>query len=414
MVWAWVLVQALYQNGACTVLCSLTVHTLCYAVFLQTREKKPLRAAEMPMGRRQMEEVDKICVQQGYIRASHWRALLLNKGSTPSISFFLSFFFFFFSQSWFWTARNKSQTKRVLNLFSTECSDTDFSKRGVKAFNLEFPAVDKTSLWVAISNPYVTPHLLPCAEHYSSWTEQYPLTGSAAPREQKKEKFASPFKKSHFVQPDVLQNGTAALLEGGRASHPGGARRGGGGPRPAPGGAEANGRWGGGGRLLPPCPPYIAPGSGAVPSVGLSVPSRAEPSRARMPGRTVWRLALLALCLGAAAAGGHRRGAGGKSRRQAQTQTTSLPQGTAAAQGKREYRPRAGQGQGTGWPWGAFSVPRARPSARRTRTRVRPAPLPSRLLPSVTPNFAFSTPCASPFLLLSPQRPAMTMDGTIR
>ncbi|XP_041891372.1 fibronectin isoform X7 [Corvus kubaryi] len=52
-----------------------------------------------------------------------------------------------------------------------------------------------------------------------------------------------------------------------------------------------------------------------------------------MPGRTVWRLALLALCLGAAAVGGHRRGAGGKSRRQAQTQTTSLPQGTAA-QGK--------------------------------------------------------------------------------
>uniref|UniRef100_A0A8C5X6S5 Fibronectin n=1 Tax=Malurus cyaneus samueli TaxID=2593467 RepID=A0A8C5X6S5_9PASS len=52
-----------------------------------------------------------------------------------------------------------------------------------------------------------------------------------------------------------------------------------------------------------------------------------------MPGRTVWRLALLALCLGAAAAGGNRRGAGGKSRRQAQTQTTSLPQGTAA-QGK--------------------------------------------------------------------------------
>ncbi|XP_068052648.1 fibronectin isoform X6 [Anomalospiza imberbis] len=56
-----------------------------------------------------------------------------------------------------------------------------------------------------------------------------------------------------------------------------------------------------------------------------------------MPGRTVWRLALLALCLGAVAAGGHRRGAGGKSRRQAQTQTqtqtTSLPQGTAA-QGK--------------------------------------------------------------------------------
>ncbi|KAM3667888.1 fibronectin isoform 6-T6 [Ammospiza maritima maritima] len=53
-----------------------------------------------------------------------------------------------------------------------------------------------------------------------------------------------------------------------------------------------------------------------------------------MPGRTVWRLALLALCLGAAAAtGGQRRGAGGKSRRQAQTQTTSLPQNTAA-QGK--------------------------------------------------------------------------------
>ncbi|XP_031969969.1 fibronectin isoform X7 [Corvus moneduloides] len=52
-----------------------------------------------------------------------------------------------------------------------------------------------------------------------------------------------------------------------------------------------------------------------------------------MPGRAVWRLALLALCLGAAAVGGHRRGAGGKSRRQAQTQTTSLPQGTAA-QGK--------------------------------------------------------------------------------
>ncbi|XP_014737477.1 PREDICTED: fibronectin isoform X5 [Sturnus vulgaris] len=53
-----------------------------------------------------------------------------------------------------------------------------------------------------------------------------------------------------------------------------------------------------------------------------------------MPGRTVWRLALLALCLGAAAAGGgQRRGAGGKSRRQAQTQTTSLPQGSAA-QGK--------------------------------------------------------------------------------
>nr|XP_030134335.3 fibronectin isoform X8 [Taeniopygia guttata] len=52
-----------------------------------------------------------------------------------------------------------------------------------------------------------------------------------------------------------------------------------------------------------------------------------------MPGRTVWRLALLALCLGVAAAGGQRRGAGGKSRRQAQTQTTSLPQGTAA-QGK--------------------------------------------------------------------------------
>ncbi|XP_032920497.1 fibronectin isoform X4 [Catharus ustulatus] len=52
-----------------------------------------------------------------------------------------------------------------------------------------------------------------------------------------------------------------------------------------------------------------------------------------MPGRTMWRLALLALCLGAAAAGGQRRGAGGKSRRQAQTQTTSLPQGSAA-QGK--------------------------------------------------------------------------------
>ncbi|XP_066045529.1 fibronectin isoform X6 [Chamaea fasciata] len=52
-----------------------------------------------------------------------------------------------------------------------------------------------------------------------------------------------------------------------------------------------------------------------------------------MPDRTVWRLALLALCLGAAAAGGQRRGAGGKSRRQAQTQTTSLPQGSAA-QGK--------------------------------------------------------------------------------
>ncbi|XP_071419108.1 fibronectin isoform X6 [Pithys albifrons albifrons] len=52
-----------------------------------------------------------------------------------------------------------------------------------------------------------------------------------------------------------------------------------------------------------------------------------------MPGRSVWRLALLALCLGAAAAGGQRRGAGGKSRRQAQTQTTSVPQGTAA-QGK--------------------------------------------------------------------------------
>ncbi|XP_054685220.1 fibronectin isoform X10 [Grus americana] len=53
-----------------------------------------------------------------------------------------------------------------------------------------------------------------------------------------------------------------------------------------------------------------------------------------MPGRTVWRLALLALCLGAAAAGGgggQRRGGGGKSRRQAQT--TSVPQGTPA-QGK--------------------------------------------------------------------------------
>uniref|UniRef100_A0A8C9UCX5 Fibronectin n=1 Tax=Serinus canaria TaxID=9135 RepID=A0A8C9UCX5_SERCA len=54
----------------------------------------------------------------------------------------------------------------------------------------------------------------------------------------------------------------------------------------------------------------------------------------RMPGRTVWRLALLALCLGAAAAGGQRRGAGGKSRRQAQTQTTSLPQETCYDNGR--------------------------------------------------------------------------------
>uniref|UniRef100_A0A8C3NFW4 Fibronectin n=1 Tax=Geospiza parvula TaxID=87175 RepID=A0A8C3NFW4_GEOPR len=53
-----------------------------------------------------------------------------------------------------------------------------------------------------------------------------------------------------------------------------------------------------------------------------------------MPGRSVWRLALLALCLGAAAAGGHRRGAGGKSRRQAQTQTTSLPQETCYDNGR--------------------------------------------------------------------------------
>lgn len=133
----------------------------------------------------------------------------------------------------------------------------------------------------------------------------------------------------------------------------------------------------------------------------------------------MWRLALLALCLGAAAAGGNRRGGGGKSRRQAQTQTTSLPQGTAA-QGKREYRPRAGHGAGhgsAGGPGGLCLTPAlalSRSSARRTRTRVSPAPLSSRLLPSVTPNFAFSAPSASPFLLLSPQRPAMTMDGTIR
>uniref|UniRef100_A0A8C5IK75 Fibronectin n=1 Tax=Junco hyemalis TaxID=40217 RepID=A0A8C5IK75_JUNHY len=58
----------------------------------------------------------------------------------------------------------------------------------------------------------------------------------------------------------------------------------------------------------------------------------------RMPGRTVWRLALLALCLGAAAAtGGQRRGAGGKSRRQAQTQTTSLPQNTATCYDNGRY-----------------------------------------------------------------------------
>lgn len=185
---------------------------------------------------------------------------------------------------------------------------------------------------------------------------------------EKKKSLPLPSKKSHFVQPDVLQNGTAAVLEGGRASHPGGARWGGGSPRPAPGGAEANGRWGGGGRLLPPSPPYIAPGQRRRPvrRAVRAVPSRAEPSRARMPGRTVWRLALLALCLGAAAAGGHRRGAGGKSRRQAQTQTTSLPQGTAA-QGKREYRPRAGHGRARSWArqrrWsrGALSVPFARP-----------------------------------------------------
>lgn len=136
---------------------------------------------------------------------------------------------------------------------------------------------------------------------------------------------------------------------------PGCSRRGGNGPRPAPGGAEANGRRGGGGRPPSPRrPPYIRARAAPPPRPSGLVASGtalcAVPSRARMPGRTVWRLALLALCLGAAAAeggDGHRRRAGGKSRRQAQT--TSVPQGTPA-QGKREYRAGMGpRGQGRAW-----------------------------------------------------------------
>lgn len=141
------------------------------------------------------------------------------------------------------------------------------------------------------------------------------------------------------------------VAAGGAAPHS--ARRGGGGPRPSPGGSE--GQWAPGRqRLLPPAPPavYSARAAALRPSGCL----RAAPFLAqipvlravpRMPGRGGLRLALLALCLGAAAAGGgdgQRRG--GKNRRQAQT--ASVPQATPA-QGKREYRHGLGSWSG-GWP----------------------------------------------------------------
>lgn len=95
MIWTWVLVQVLSHNEASTVLCLLAAwepNLLCTCSALQYSfklgKRNPLRAAEMPMGRRQKKEFDKICVQQGYIRASHWRTLLLNKGWTPRISVF--------------------------------------------------------------------------------------------------------------------------------------------------------------------------------------------------------------------------------------------------------------------------------------------------------------------------------------
>lgn len=50
---------------------TLTVHTLLCTIPSNQGKETLLRAAEIPMGRRWMEEADKICVQQGYITASH-------------------------------------------------------------------------------------------------------------------------------------------------------------------------------------------------------------------------------------------------------------------------------------------------------------------------------------------------------
>lgn len=99
----------------------------------------------------------------------------------------------------------------------------------------------------------------------------------------KKSKVCLSLQKKPFCSARCCTKWHGRRARGGPGLPPGGALRGGGGPRPAPGGAQANGRWGGGGRLSPPSPPYIAPGSAAVPSVGLSVPSRAVPSPA-VPG----------------------------------------------------------------------------------------------------------------------------------
>lgn len=154
MIWARGLVQPLYQSRERAMLSSwaascfratITVRALCLAAFLQCGEKRTPQAAEMA------KVSDNICTQPGSARTSHWRSCVC-KGDTKPNSFSL----FFCSQNWFWRARKKRQRKWLLNLFWLEGSGTIFfffPKGGVKTFNLEPLAADKTPLGVSCFQP---------------------------------------------------------------------------------------------------------------------------------------------------------------------------------------------------------------------------------------------------------------------
>lgn len=148
------------------------------------------------------------------------------------------------------------------------------------AVNFEAPAGDKASRRVSYFQPVHVRHASPSAraELRFSSKERYRFTGSVTQR--KKKSFplppkaillspmfhkmarppASPLSWRGRASPPAagLPSRLPSRLPTARSPRPGCSRRGGDGPRPAPGGAEANGRRGGGGR--PPSlrrPPYI-------------------------------------------------------------------------------------------------------------------------------------------------------------
>ena len=90
----------------------ITVHALCFAVFLQPSEKRSPRKRQRWLWEEDRGK-DKICIQQGYSRSSRWQSHILKRGPRPSISFFT---FLLFSKL-ILHSKKSSQRRRLLDLF---------------------------------------------------------------------------------------------------------------------------------------------------------------------------------------------------------------------------------------------------------------------------------------------------------